>query len=506
MNQQGIETNGNGKSATQTTGFDWGDSIERLLEEEKAELERELAKTKKDYGVRYSRHTGKYWIYSSGLWIEVGSSEVRRHLQIEQGRSDFNPEKGLPTEVDEAMHAALKYYAADMVGSYAGYLQQGITKLPNGKTLLIPEARDILSAVKGDCEFAWKFLGELLPHENEADALRSWLKVATSSLYLGEPGNWSPKQVLALLGLSGVGKTSLQERIITPLLGYRQENCAPYLTGQERNFNKELGFAEHWIISDADWTKQIEKKTFLSRYKDAVANNSMRIRGMREDALNLPTYRCITISLNLDAESISVLPEMGASHWEKMLVLSCEQPSDKFARREGNGWDEKIEHQLPALLYRLMYEYEIPEALQDKQGRYGVRYSNLKWAKELCAPDQDETDLQIEEIIYEAMFKAFTPQGIKEKLVALKNNEPISLTVTARNIYDTVFSNKSPVRSSAELILPLKKGPRSISNLLSRWVKEPEKRRYFRVVLAGSGGHEKVLKFTLTTIVYERGD
>ena len=69
---------------------------------------------------------------------------------------------------------------------------------------------------------------------------------------------------------------------------------------------------------------------------------------MREDALNLPTYRCITISLNLDAESISVLPDMGASHWEKMLVLDCEQPSHKFARKDGNGWDEKVAAQLPA--------------------------------------------------------------------------------------------------------------------------------------------------------------
>jgi hypothetical protein len=110
----------------------------------------------------------------------------------------------------------------------------------------------------------------------------------------------------------------------------------------------------------------------------------MRIRGTREDALNLPTYRCITISLNLDEESISVLPDMGASHWEKMLVLDCEQPSHKFARKDGNGWDEKVAAQLPALLYQPLYEYEIPEALQDKQGRYGVRYSNPKWEKELA--------------------------------------------------------------------------------------------------------------------------
>ena len=73
----------------------------------------------------------------------------------------------------------------------------------------------------------------------------------------------------------------------------------------------------------------------------------MRIRGTREDALNLPTYRCITISLNLDAESISVLPDMGASHWEKMLVLDCEQPSAEFARKDGTGGMRKWRHNCP---------------------------------------------------------------------------------------------------------------------------------------------------------------
>jgi hypothetical protein len=242
---------------------------------------------------------------------------------------------------------------------------------------------------------------------------------------------------------------------------------------------------------------------------------------MREDALNLPTYRCITISLNLDAESISVLPDMGASHWEKMLVLDCEQPSPKFARKDGNGWDEKVAAQLPALLYRLLYEYEVPEALQDKQGRYGVRYSNSRWEKELCAPDQMETDLQIEEIIHEAMFNAPSTDGFsshrdeeweaikrriatssRRKASATRDETGVtSVTVIARVIYDTVFNIKSPVKSSAELIPSLKKGPRAISRLLSRWATEPQNRVYFQVISAGLDSHDEVLKFTLTQIV-----
>jgi hypothetical protein len=525
MSKRTITVNG-GDPVQATNGnrrikYDMEAIAEDLLQEEKNEQHKLHSEKTKDYGVRYSRHTGRYWILSSGRWIEVGTAEVTRHLQIEEGCSSKPPFKGLPSEVDEAMHAAIKYHSADMIGSYAGYLKQGTTTLLSGETLLVPTVRKLLTAKQGDSEFIWDFLAELLPKALQVDALRSWLKMAVTSLYLGKPGDWKPKQVLALLGLSGVGKTSLQEKIITPLLGYRQENCAPYLTGQERNFNKELGFAEHWFISDADWTKQIEKKTFLSRYKDAVANNYMRIRGMREDALNLPTYRCITISLNLDAESISVLPDMGASHWEKMLVLDCEQPSAKFARKDGNGWDEKVAAQLPALLYRLLYEYEVPEALQDKQGRYGVRYSNSKWEKELCAPDQIETDLQVEEIINEAMFNAPSTEGfvshtdeergaIKRRIAISSRHKPSAIgdvtsvttvTVIARVIYDTIFNIKSPVKSSAELIPILKKGPRAISRLLSRWATEPQNRVYFQVIPAGLDSHDEVLKFTLTQIV-----
>jgi hypothetical protein len=298
-----ITINGNGGDPIKSTNgklrFDPRmmdmEAVQKQLEQEEQKLQFDTAK---DYGIRYSRHTGKYWIFSSGLWIEVGPNEVRRHLQIEEGCSARPPFKGLPSEVDEAMHAAIKHYAADKIGSYAGYLHQGITKLPNGEMLLVPTARKLLTAVQGDCEFVWGFLAELLPHALQADALRSWLKVAVRSLYLGVPGRWTPKQVLALLGLSGIGKTSLQESIITPLLGYRQENCAPYLTGQS-TFNKELVFAEHWFISDADWVRQIEKRTFLSRYKDAVANNSMRIRGDARGCLesaDLPMYHYLAQS------------------------------------------------------------------------------------------------------------------------------------------------------------------------------------------------------------------
>jgi hypothetical protein len=76
-----------------------------------------------------------------------------------------------------------------------------------------------------------------------------------------------------------------------------------------------------------------------------------------------------------------------------------------------------------------------------------------------------------------------------------------SVTVIARVIYDDIFNIKSPVKSSAELIPTLKKGPRAISRLLSRWATEPQKRVYFQVIPAGLDSHDEVLKFTLTRIV-----
>lgn len=68
------------------------------------------------------------------------------------------------------MHAAIKYYSADMIGSYVGYLKQGITTLLSGETLLVPTVRKLLTAEQGDSEFVWDFFAELLPHALQVDA------------------------------------------------------------------------------------------------------------------------------------------------------------------------------------------------------------------------------------------------------------------------------------------------------------------------------------------------
>jgi hypothetical protein len=169
MNQLRIKTDGNGGDAAEETSskprfdpnaIDWEAVEVELAQDDKSKVNPGFD-ANRDYGVRYSRHTG---LFASGLWIEVGSNEVRRHLQIEEGCSACPPIKGLPSDVDEAMQAAIKHHAADKIGSYAGYLHQGITKLPNGDTLLlVPTARKLLTPVQGDSEFVWGFFDELLP-------------------------------------------------------------------------------------------------------------------------------------------------------------------------------------------------------------------------------------------------------------------------------------------------------------------------------------------------------
>jgi hypothetical protein len=174
-------------NGTRRIKFDMDAIAEELLRQEKEEQKPQFDRTR-DYALRYSRHTGQYWMFSNGIWVEANSEKVRRHLQIEEGCSNHPPEKGAPTEVDEAMHAAIKYWAADKVGGYAGYLHQGVTKLPNGDTLLVPTARKLLTPTTGTSDFTQGFVRELLPRELQADALFSWAKTATTSLYLGEPG------------------------------------------------------------------------------------------------------------------------------------------------------------------------------------------------------------------------------------------------------------------------------------------------------------------------------
>lgn len=91
MSKRTTTVNG-GDPAQATNGsnrikYDMNAIAEALIQEEKKEQQKLQSEKTRDYGVRYSRHTGKYWILSSGRWIEVGSAEVTRHLQIEEGCS-----------------------------------------------------------------------------------------------------------------------------------------------------------------------------------------------------------------------------------------------------------------------------------------------------------------------------------------------------------------------------------------------------------------------------------
>src|ERR1700719_4846094 len=71
-----------------------------------------------DYDVRYHLNTKAYWMRSKGRWIEAGPQEVRRHLQINHGLSTAPNGKGMQSDLDCALQAAVANYSMDKVGSY----------------------------------------------------------------------------------------------------------------------------------------------------------------------------------------------------------------------------------------------------------------------------------------------------------------------------------------------------------------------------------------------------
>jgi hypothetical protein len=323
------------------------------------------------------------------------------------------------------------------------------------------------------------FLKTMFLQDDQFQAILGWLSWAVRSLYNGTPGNWNPGQVLGIVGGSGIGKTSLQNKIITPLLAYRGAKAEKYLSGEE-DFNAEICAAEHLILSDPDWTTRAQCNTFRSRFKAVVAEPEMIVRRMRQDPFTLPVYHRLSMSMNDDEQSLGVLPDMAESHRDKLLILDAVNPAPEFRRSSENNWDERVKQELPAFLFYLLNQHVVPEKMRHQ--RYGVEYQNPKWTDLLAAPTQDEVELEAEEIIDRAIMQ----MQVEDKETGQTTLKMIEeRTVTAREVYDAVFYAGNGTKSSAEQNSILRrKSVKSLGKLLTKWADEPSDKRTFFIINA----------------------
>ena len=423
-------------------------------------------------------------------WVRADKQEVQNHLGAVHNLAPYAEDGGM-SDADLAMDDALSNWTVDYAGAFAGYRTPG-EFLIQGERVLVTQGVTLVEPVKGDCDWLkevyrqsfrrshpFTFTGggqdgsEVTLHQY--DAVFGWIQGMARALYLGEAPNWPGHgQALVILAESGLGKTSHQH-LFTAAFGGRATD--PELFFKDRTaFNEQMLEKEHWRMSDPKSKSRAEQESILGEVKKHVANVYIPGHAKGAKIIDIPTLRRISIAVNPDSSGLKILRDMAPSELDKFLIVNLEHAGAyKPDGQESGGlawdkWYRKALSQLPAFLYWILYEYEVPEGMRDV--RYNVVYRNPDVEPEITAPTDQEIEAELQNIVGIGVFTDI--HGTLGVGGPATVEGPVR--ANAGGVVDRVLHAKSPTLARARQHLDIfKANPTRLGNLLAKWAGTPGK-------------------------------
>lgn len=330
---------------------------------------------KKPLELFFDIRDGSYLYELSGRFVALGKSDLCVHLKKDHGLEDGTRD-GI-SNFHHILYRTQKEKQIDYAGGLAGH-RRGIFADGSGRKYLVTdEANGVFDEpVKDEPAFFPGFIQELLPGD-QMEYVCHWLAIALRSL---RKGDFRPGQVCIFAGPAGCGKSLLQQ-IITEIFGGRSSNPFRYMM-ELTQFNKDLCGAEHWQIEDPATTTDIRtRRQFGAKLKEATVNRDFSIHAKGKDALTLPLFRRVTISVNDEPENLAVCPPLDPSIEDKVFLFHCakaEKCFEPFRDKQGEVdraavW-QAVTKEIPQVRAWLLREYKnkgIPKDFKDD--RFGIR-------------------------------------------------------------------------------------------------------------------------------------
>ncbi len=254
--------------------------------------------------------------------------------------------------------------------SLAGY-GSGVHRLDSGERVLVKSQASLLSPVKGEWGTIRALVEGLLgtgrpAGTDQTDFFYSWCKVAYESLRDGDPGNWRPGHAMILAGPRGSGKSLLQTKLVTPLLGGREADPQKFLFGSD-DFNGDCFAAEHLNLGEVPSSqKTVDRIALAETIKQIVATPLARMRLMRTEPWSVHPFWRLTISLNDDPDKLRSLPPISSDYGDKVLIFHTKKvplPMPTRTLEERRAFSETLAGEMPHFVEWLLNEWVIPEAL-----------------------------------------------------------------------------------------------------------------------------------------------
>tara|TARA_R100001440_G_scaffold868_1_gene2883 strand:- start:3750 stop:5918 length:2169 start_codon:yes stop_codon:yes gene_type:complete len=175
-------------------------------------------------------------------------------------------------------------------------------------------------------------------------------------------------QGLILVGPTGRGKTLVARRVIGALVG-GYSDASEYICGQT-SFNKELARVPCWCVDDTKSAASFQDQRKATEiFKRVVANPDISYMAKYCDEMSIPWTGRIILTLNMDANSLSVIPALDSSNRDKVMALRI---SDKASKNfpPNSDLEDIINNELPHYA-RWLLDWDIPKEIVGRS-RYGV--------------------------------------------------------------------------------------------------------------------------------------
>lgn len=308
-----------------------------------------------------------YWERdSSAVWQAFSGQQMSRRLATEHGLSN-DARRGAVAETARALSVIENVHRVD--GAFPClYIKDEVVQDQHSKYLNISR----VSVAQGTGQvrawgegFSWtaNYLSNLFDRE-QLEVLLSWLGHAYQNAAIGKPRKG---HALFVAGDASAGKTFLSQFLIGGLLGGHQE-ASSYVIGST-SFNEQLFFHPLWTVDDATvGTDSKRHALYSSVVKKIVANPYQEFHPKFKKAVTHKFNGRLMVTLNRDATSITMLPQIEGSIRDKLIILLANKASTNFA-----GCEEHVLRERPAFA-DFIGRWQTPAWLmtrQDEVNRFG---------------------------------------------------------------------------------------------------------------------------------------
>ncbi len=376
----------------------------------------------------YDRKNHCFWVEANdGNWQSITADVAATKLELAGMSAERN---GTPSDTERSLMEIRDNKGVDAAMCISGR-QPGVKEY-NGKKVLVTHGFKLIEPVKGNASFIYRCLNGLLnaddyekdPKTGKPDfkrpkpdeqrywqslRLKLWLKFGYLALrdQIEMPG-----QMPCFLGTPDCGKSHiLQHLLITEVLGGRAADAAPYFTGADK-FSGDIFSAEHWVLEDfKPCLNFLDNNDFVTSLKKGIVGEFQSARAMRTERMPCKPISRLSLSLNIDEESLRAMPSLVASFTDKVCLFKCfnfEFPIAFDTPQDRLKFKAQWMAALPAYIYDML-NTGVPKEWRSR--RFGV----VEWHHPdlIEALDDISRENQFRQLVMTAVFGGTGPEACK---------------------------------------------------------------------------------------------